>query len=77
MYNRALALKEAKKFEDALAVALKLVEVNGEEADYHSLASGVYLQMKNLPKASEHAERAETLKKAKVEGAEGAEAVAP
>ena len=70
MYNRALALKEAKKFEEALEVALKLVEVNDQEADYHSLASGIYLQLKNLPKASEHAERAETLKAAKVEGGE-------
>lgn len=63
-YNRTLALKEAKKPQEALEVALKLLEVDPDQADYHNLASGIYVELKDLPKAAEHAERAEALKTA-------------
>lgn len=70
MYNQALSLKESGKYQEALDVALKLIETNDQEPDYHSLASGIYVELKNLPKAAEHAEKAESLKAAKVEGGE-------
>lgn len=70
-YNRTLALKEAKKPQEALEVALQLLTVDPGQADYHSLISGIYVEMKDLVKAAEHAERAEALKSAAVEGTAG------
>ncbi len=71
MYNRGLALKEAGKYQEALECALKLIEAKPTEPDYHNLASGIYVALKDLPKASEHAERAETLRTQAVEGRAG------
>lgn len=73
-YNRTLALKEANKPQEALAVALELLAADANQADYHNLVSGIYVELKDLPKAAEHAERAEALKTATVQGStEGAQ----
>jgi len=74
MYNRGLALKEEKSYDDALVCAKELLAADDGEADYHNLASGIYLALKNLPKASEHADRAEELRRVEVEGAATREA---
>jgi tetratricopeptide (TPR) repeat protein len=68
MYNRALALKAAGRFQEALACALKLIEVNDQQADYHSLASGIYIELKDAKNAELHYERAKMLKEQALSG---------
>lgn len=68
MYNRALALKSAAKYQDALACTLKLIEANDAEPEYHSLASGIYIELKDTKKAQEEFDRAKALKDKALQG---------
>ncbi len=66
-YNRALALKEMGDFQAAATCVEALIAAKEDEADYHTLASGIYVKLNDLKKANTHFERAEALKAKAVE----------